>query len=136
MRRGKERAQRGGVMVLTLVILAGLLALLATFAANQNTYLNTTMNTLRERRAEAAARSGLAIALSGLQEVTTSLVKLDDSWALVGENGTTATELTSGATYRVQILDAGSLLNINTLTETQLQTLPLTSEQVASVRPY
>ncbi|WP_395091303.1 type II secretion system protein GspK [Armatimonas sp.] len=133
MRRGKKRAQRGGVMVLTLVILAGLLALLATFAANQNTYLNTTMNTLRERRAEAAARSGLAIALSGLQEVTTNLVKLDDDWALVGGNGTTATELTSGATYRVQILDAGSRLNINTLTETQLQTLPLTSEQVASV---
>ncbi|WP_395146329.1 general secretion pathway protein GspK [Armatimonas sp.] len=133
MRRGTKRAQRGGVMVLTLVILAGLMALLATFAANQRTYLNVTMNTLRERRAEAAARSGLAIALSGLQDVTTNLVKLDDDWALIGKDGTTATELTGGATYRVQILDAGSRLNINTLTEAQLQTLPLTSEQVASV---
>lgn len=125
--------QRGGVMVLALVVLAGILALLAAFAANQRTYLTVTQNTLRERRAEAGARSGLAMALSALQGVNTNLVKLDDDWALVGESGTLVNTLSNGATYRVEILDAGSRLNINTLTEAQLQNLPLSSEQVASL---
>ena len=133
MSRKQRYQQRGGVMVLALVVLAGILALLAAFTANQHTYLAVTQNTLRERRAEAAARSGIAVSLSALQEINTNLVKLDDDWALVGENGATSTALTSGATYRVQILDAGSRLNINTLTEAQLQNLPLTSEQVASL---
>lgn len=129
-RRSRER---GGVLVLALVILAGLLALLATFAANQRVYLSGTQNVLRERRAEAAARSALAVALSTLQSVDTNKVTLADDWALLGQSGTESTTLTSGATYRVQIVDAGSLLNINTLTQAQLQNLPLTTEQVASL---
>ena len=131
--RRHGRRERGGVMVLALVILSGLLALIATFTANQRVFLAATTATLRERRAEAAARSGLAMGLSALVEVNTSVVRLDDDWALVGENGATITELTGGATCRVQLLDAGSLLNVNTLTEAQLQTLPLTTEQVASL---
>ena len=133
MSPGRRHREQGGVMVLALIVLAGILALLATFSANQRVYLNVTQNTLRERRAEAAARSALAASLSKLQEVNTNLVKLDDDWALLGESGTLATTLTDGATYRVQILDAGSRLNINTLTEAQLQNLPITAEQVASL---
>ncbi|MCX6369324.1 MAG: type II secretion system protein GspK [Armatimonadetes bacterium] len=133
VRRRNNRGQRGGVMVLALVVLAGLLAMLAVFAANQRAYLTATQYTLRDRRAEAAARSALAMSLSALQAVNTNLVKLDDDWATLGTNGTEVTELTGGATYRVQILDAGSRLNINTLTEAQLQNLPLTSEQTASL---
>lgn len=138
MTRRTRKRERGGVMVLALVILAGLLALLATFAANQRVYQEATLNTLRERRAEAAARSGLAVGLSALVDVNTNLVKLDDTWATLGQGsgtvgGAEATTLTSGATYRVQIVDAGSFLNINTLTEAQLQTLPLTTEQIASL---
>lgn len=129
----RRHSQQGGVMVLALIVLAGILALLATFSANQRVYLNVTQNTLRERRAEAAARSALAVSLSKLQAVNTNLVKLDDDWAILGESGTLVTTLTDGATYRVQILDAGSRLNINTLTETQLQNLPITAEQVASL---
>jgi type II secretory pathway component PulK len=131
--RRNNRGQRGGVMVLALVVLAGLLAMLAVFAANQRAYLTATQYTLRDRRAEAAARSALAMSLSALQAVNTNLVKLDDDWATLGTNGTEVTELTGGATYRVQILDAGSRLNINTLIEAQLQNLPLTSEQTASL---
>jgi DNA uptake protein ComE-like DNA-binding protein len=134
VKSGFRRRQSGLIMVQALVLIAGLLALMAVLAANQRVTLNATQNQLRQRRAEVAARSAIAIALATLQEANPNLVTLADEWAILGDNGNQAFEIgTTGTTYRMQILDAGSLLNLNTATETQLQQLPLTPEQLDSL---
>ena len=115
-------------MVQTLVVIAGLLTLMATLAANQRAMLNRTQTQLRTRRAEVAARSAVALALATLQEADPNVVTLNDEWAILGENGSQVFEL-DGASYRLQIVDCGSRINVNTATEFQLQTLPITPEQ-------
>lgn len=127
-----RRAQRGGIMVQALVVLAGLVALMATLAANQHAVLQATQDRLRERRAEAAARSGIARALAVVQLADPNLVTLNDDWALLGDAGRTAYEMgdTAATTFRLEVIDAGSRLNVNDAPEAQLQLLPLLPEQV------
>lgn len=130
--RLSRRTQRGGVMVQALIVIAGLLMLMATIAANQRVTLNTLQHQLRDRRAEVAARAALQAALASLQDVNTHLVTLNDTWAQLGANGTEVTEL-GEATYRVEIVDASSRVNLNTAAEEQLQLLPMTQEQLSSL---
>jgi type II secretory pathway component PulK len=130
-----RRRQRGVVLVQALILIAGLMALMAVLVANQRVTMSATQNTLRQRRAEVAARSGLAVALATLQDANANLVTLDDDWATVGDSGNDAYELDESGSvrYRVQILDAGSRVNVNVATQTQLQALPLTMEQSDSL---
>ncbi len=124
-----RRRRSGFTLVQALVVVAGLVALMASLAAQQRISLNATQDRLRQRRAEVAARSALAMATATLQEADTHLVTLADDWALLGDSGTQVLEV-GDTTYRVQILDAGSLVNVNTAAEIQLQSLPLTQEQI------
>jgi DNA uptake protein ComE-like DNA-binding protein len=48
---------------------------------------------------------------------------------VLGDSGTQVLDI-GESTYRVQILDAGALVNVNTAPEIQLQSLPLTQEQI------
>jgi type II secretory pathway component PulK len=127
-----RRRQRGSVMIQALIVLAGLVALLATLAANQRTALDAIQNGLRQRRAEMAARGGMERALAVLQAATPDLVMPADDWAQLSDSGNTAFDL-GGATFRMQIIDAGSLINVNSATEQQLNLLPLTPEQIDSL---
>jgi type II secretory pathway component PulK len=124
-----RRSRSGFTLVQALVVVAGLVALMSALAAEQRIALNATQDRLRQRRAEVAARSALAIAAASLEEADPHLVTLNDDWALLGEGGAQVVDV-GDAAYRVQIVDAGSLVNVNTATETQLQSLPLTQEQV------
>ena len=127
-----NRRRRGSVMVQALIVLAGLVALLATLAANQRTALDSIQDNLRERRAELAGRSAIARALAVLQAANPNLVNATDDWAQLGASGNTSFDL-GGSTFRLQIIDAGSLVNVNTATEAQLNELPLTPQQVDSL---
>ncbi len=133
--RGAKNRDRGSVMVMALILTALLIALLGTVAANQHVALGAVQVQLRERRAESAARSALARALATLQDVDTNKVTLQDDWATLG--GESATEVFSlgndGVSYRVQIIDASGLININTALEAQLAQLPLTPEESDSL---
>lgn len=126
------RSQRAFVMVQALVVVAGLVALMTLIATNERVTLNNIQNQLRQRRAEAAARSAIAMAQATLQEVNTNLVAKTDDWNTLGDYGNT--EYTVGdSTFRLEIVDAGSRANVNTITEAQLQSLPLTQEQLDSL---
>lgn len=142
-----KRARRGYILLQALVVVACLVALMAVLAANQRASLRDVQDKMRTRRAEIAARSAVARALAVLEETTSTsaatttsstsstngtnsnLVTLNDDWATVGDNGNQSFNL-GDSTFRMQIVDAGSLLNINTATETQLDQLPLTQEQI------
>jgi type II secretory pathway component PulK len=118
--------------VQALVIIAGLLALMAMLVAQQRVTLEATQNQLRQRRAETAAKSAVAVAMATLQSANANIVTQNDDWAVLGDYGNQEFEIGesgSGITYRMQILDAGSRINVNTAPETQLQLLPLTEEQ-------
>lgn len=124
--------QRGGVMVQALIIIAGLLLLMATIAANQRVSMNAYQHQLRERRAEVAARAALQDALASLVSVNTSLVTNNDTWATLGNKGADILEL-GDATYRLEVIDACSRININTATQAQLQLLPMSQEQLSAL---
>jgi general secretion pathway protein K len=135
-----RRHRRGSVLVEALMVIAGLLGLMAVLAADQRAALRQTQDRLRARRAEVAARSAVARALGVLQSADPNRVTLDDDWARLGDGGAREFALASagggadaGATFRLQILDAGSRVDVNTASEDQLARLPLTQEQIDSL---
>jgi type II secretory pathway component PulK len=130
-----RRRTAGFTMVQALMVVAGLVALMAALAADQRVMLNDIQDHLRQRRAEVAARSALAEAVATLENADPNLVTLADDWAQLGQNGDQSFTFGKDDTtsYRVQIIDAGSRVNVNTATEVQLQALPLTQEQIDSL---
>lgn len=136
MSRTVQTNRRGFVMVQALVVIAGLLALMALLVANQRVSMNALQTQLRTRRAEIAARSGLAVAVATLQDANPNLVTQNDAWATLGTSGGDSFELGPNATYRIQILDAGARLNLNIITELQMQQMQLTQEQTDSLQDW
>ena len=124
------RAQRRAfIYIEALMVVLVLVALMSIIAADQRASMQQTQNKLRERRAEAAAHSAMAYAMATLQTASTSAVTQNDAWAQLGDSGNIANDVTDGSTFRLQIVDAGSLVNVNTAASAQLQLLPLTTEQ-------
>ena len=130
-----NRSQRGGyIFVEALVVVVCLVALMAMLAADQRANLQGVQNRLRERRAAAAADAAINRALAVLGSANANLVQPSDEWALQGTGGADQFDFSDGsASYRIQIVDCGSLLNVNTATSTQLGLLPLTQDQVDSL---
>ena len=128
-----RRSARGSVMVQALVVLAVLTAFLSSVAATQRVRLAGVQSNLRARRAEAAAQSGIQLALATLGEADRNLVMLADDWATLGSNGAESFSLDDSTSYRLEIVDGGALVNVNTATEAQLNLLPLTTVQLESL---
>jgi general secretion pathway protein K len=146
-------------MVQALIVLAGLVSFLAVLAADQRVTMQAMQNQLRSRRAELAARSAVQRALAALQAANSAVVTLNDTWATLGTNaatsgtsttqvGTSATEAydlgmagnqgyaQGEATFRFQIVDNASLININSAPLGQLNQLPLTQQQLDSFQDW
>ena len=121
--------RRGYILVQALVVIAGLLALMAMLAADQRTSNQGVQDRLRLRRAEDADDAAVARALAAVQAADTSVVTVNDDWALVGDGGGEEFDL-GDATFRVQLVDAGALVNLNSAPSAQLERLPVTQEQV------
>lgn len=126
MRRSK---QAGGVLVVAIAVLAGLVSVLALAAASQRTATNTQLRRMESRRARIMAEAGIQRALTELQDQVNSPTTVNDDWALLGQTGGEAFELGNGS-FRLQVIDAASKVNINTATQEQLELLPLQPEQV------
>ncbi|MBV9852676.1 MAG: general secretion pathway protein GspK [Armatimonadetes bacterium] len=124
-----SRRRTGYIFVQALAAVAVLVALLAMLAADQRAASQEVQDRLRLRRAEAAADAAVARALATLQNADPSRVTLNDDWAALGEGGGDAFDLGDGAAFRVQVVDAGSQVNVNTAPAPQLQRLPLSPAQ-------
>lgn len=123
------RRSRGFVMVVALATLAGLIAVIAAIAASQRTAALAQVNRMEARRARLAAEAGLQRALAEFQDQDALLIGLGDAWETLGGYG--AEQFIVGdASFRIQILDSGGFVDINTAPEDQLQRLPLTTEQI------
>lgn len=122
---------RGGyILVQALIVIAGLLALMAMLAADQRVGSQAVQDRLRQRRADAAADSAVAQALATVEGANPNVVTLNDDWAKLGDGGKEKFTLGDAAAFRVQIVDDGALVNVNSAASEQLERLPLTKEQV------
>ncbi len=124
------KTRRGYILVQALIVIAGLLALMAMLAADQRVGSQAVQDRLRQRRADAAADSAVAQALATVEAAHPNVVTLGDDWAKLGDGGNEEFNLGDVATFRVQVIDAGALVNVNTAPAAQMERLPLTKEQV------
>lgn len=123
------RARGGYIMVEALVVVACMLALMSAIVADQRASMQEMQDRLRTRRAELAARSGIAMAMATLETAETNIVTTQDDWSVQGDGGAAEYDLTD-VTFRFQIVDASSLVDMNTATEEQLQLMPLDTGQI------
>ena len=123
---------RGMVMVVVLAALAGVLAGVGIYSMNQNDAVKTSINRSEQRRARLAAEAGIEYALTALQTVADAPqdpVTSDDDWGILGSVGAESFVI-GNESFRLQIIDNSSRLDLNTVTEAQLSNLPLTQEQI------
>jgi DNA uptake protein ComE-like DNA-binding protein len=129
-RHGRES---GSVLVISLTVLVGLLAVLAVAASTQRLAVRAQIHRGDQARAEAMAEAGLQRALAALSiETLADVTTIDDDWARAGERGDVRFQVGRDS-FRLEVLDAGSRVNLNTATQAQLERLPLTSEQIDSI---
>lgn len=126
------RVRKGYIMILTLAVLAGVVAVLAAAVAMQKVEFQATLNRSAQQRARLMSEAGLQLALNVLASQSTTAANKNDDWYTLG-NGGAAHFILSDGSFRMQILDAGQFVNLNTATETQLQNLPLSQEQIDSL---
>lgn len=124
--------QRGSVLILAMVVLFAVTAMLVSAMALERAEFRNSVQRMDQDRARLAAQSGLARALATLQFQVASPVTQLDEWFTLG-NQSNDLFLVGRLSFRMQIVDAASLVNMNTADEIQLQNMGLTSEQIDSL---
>jgi type II secretory pathway component PulK len=129
------KRQRGGSLVVTLAVLAGLVALIGVLSSSQSESMRAQTNRMAMRRAQLMAEAGIQRAISEILNRSKGPTTLNQSWATLGQAG--ATEIKVGAdSFRLQVMDAGSCINLNTADQATLSKLPMTPDQVASLMDW
>lgn len=127
--------RRGAVMVITLAVLAGLVAVLAAAAASQRVAFRAGLNRIEERRAAITADSACQYVMSTLATQSKTAFTPQDPWLTLGTAG--EERFTFGdQSFRIEVVDAASRVNLNTVTAAQLQQMNLTPQQVDSLQDW
>jgi DNA uptake protein ComE-like DNA-binding protein len=146
------KRNKGSVFILALGVVAVLIGVLASVVATQRNLARQITVESDQIEARLAALAGLERARQGLEEVATAIsanggattgdtattgtaVTSTDSWATLGNRGDERF-IVGDASFRLQILDSCSFIDINSASEDQLLTLPLTQEQVESLLDF
>jgi len=124
--------QRGGILVIVIVLLAMLTAILSIAMSHAGTDVKAVTQRLDRQRAGIEAESAFQYAVAQLQTQTTGPVLQSQDWYTTGQNGDENFVLGQGS-FRFQILDAASLINVNTVPDLMLQNMQLTDEQRESL---
>ena len=126
------RTRRGATFILTLTVLAGLVIVLAGAAATQRLTVKAALNRIEKRRARFVAEAGMQRAIVAFENQTPGVTTLQDEWATLGNAGADDFKLGHDS-FRMEIVDACSKINLNTVDQTLLAKLPLTQEQIDSL---
>jgi general secretion pathway protein K len=127
--------RRGTVFILALLTVVALTAVVASMSISQRSAVLSRLRRVEMIRAERIAEAGIQRAIAELSTRTTGPVLTTDSWATLGNNGDD--RFVVGAdSFRIQVIDASSLVNINNAPEEQLQRMPLTQEEIDSILDY
>jgi general secretion pathway protein K len=128
--------ERGSVFIICLAVLAGLVATMAALSSTQRSVIRAQINRSEGQRARIVAEGAVQRALAELSVTEANQPTTQtDTWYELGHEGADKFIVGSGS-FRMQIVDNSSRINLNTAPETQLQNLPLTSEQVSSLLDY
>lgn len=126
------RTRRGSAYIFAVVVMAVLTLILASAAARVRTEATAQRTQLEEQRAEWMAHAAIARGMAALQTLAPEATTQNDEWLTLGQTG--AEEFGVGTDrFRVQVVDAGSLINLNTAPEEHLLNLPITQEQADSL---
>lgn len=128
----RNHKKTGSAFIAAVIILAVLTIILTTFATRLTAIIKTERIRIEQRRAEDMAFSGLARALATIELADLNNTTNTQEWFTLGQDGNETFRVGAGA-FRIQIIDAGSLVNINTANEEQLRLLNLTDEQIDSL---
>jgi general secretion pathway protein K len=145
------RRQQGSTFVVTLAVLAGLVAVLASVAATHQTFVMQEANRIERDRARLTAEAGVQRALQVLYAQasqtggtttststaasTSGAITQNDEWYTFGQKGAESF-IVGNASFRVEIVDLASRVNLNTASQQQLERLPLTTEQIESILDF
>ena len=146
-----RRRQRGSIFVITLFVLIGLVAVVASVASTHHTFVTQEANRVERDRAKVAAEAGVQRAIQVLYAQanqtsgttsetqgttsTSGAITQNDEWFIFGQLGAERFVL-GNSSFRIQIVDLASMVNLNTATQEQLERLPLTTEQVESLLDF
>lgn len=128
-----RRHQRGAVLLFAIGTLAGLVAIVAIVASSQQIMARARINRLNKLNARTMAESGIQLALATLSQQSPTATTQNDQWNQLGGSPDQPGSMeynVAGGSFRVQVIDANSLIDINTVTLPQLQLLPLTTAQI------
>jgi general secretion pathway protein K len=115
--------------------MAGLVALVAALAVGSRETIHAEWNRVDERRADLMVEAGVQRAIAEIQQADTTHITQADTWASLGKSG--SVQYTVGYdSFRIEIIDAGSLINLNSADSDQLQQLPLSQQQIDSLMDW
>ena len=123
------KRQRGSAFVVTLAVLAGLVALVSGIAASRASSNRAIWNRMQEQRARLMVDAGIQRAVAELQTQDLGCATSADGWASLGHAGDQFLQVGTDG-FRIQVIDNGSRLNINSADQNQLKQLPLTASQI------
>ncbi len=122
--------KRGSAFIFALVVVTAASAILAFTVSRERVNVKASANRLEARRARQMAMAGIQAALSSFETLSsTGDVDTLGDWYSFGDQGDGLFTV-GDASFRVQVADASSLVNLNTAPEEQLLNLNLTQEQI------
>lgn len=125
-----KRLNRKGVsLIIALAATALLVSIVANAASIQNYRMMAEKNRIDKRNAYRMAQAGIQRALVEFEDVDVNLVTQSDTWATTTTKGDQRF-LVGNDSFRFEIVDACSYINLNTVTEEMLGNLALTTEQI------
>lgn len=129
------RTRRGMTFIVTLAALTGLVLMMVALLNAENVASKARLNRIEQRRAEIAAEAGVQRAIATLATNSQTANNQTEDWYNLGTNGADHF-LVGNVSFRMQVIDAGALVNLNSAPTAQLQKLPLTQDQVDSLQDY
>src|SRR4051794_28845100 len=99
--------RRGAVMVLTLLVLTGLVAVLAAITATARMNFKAASNRLEERRTAVTADAACQYVIATLFQQSKTATNLQDDWAKLGTGGDERFTFGNQA-FRIEVVDAAS----------------------------
>ncbi len=124
-----RRRERGSVFMMAVIGTLIVSLIMVTLAVRLTGHIRSETLRLDQRAARQVAAAGLARGLASLEQASVNALLDTDEWYSIGEQGQESFGFGSGK-FRLQVIDAGSFVNLNTVNEEQLANLNLTSEQV------
>jgi len=125
----KRMSRRGVSLIIALAATALLLSIVANAASTQYYRMMAEKNRIDKRNAFRMAQAGVQRALVDFEDIDVNLVTKNDTWATGTTKGDERFRVGNDS-FRYEIVDACSFVNLNTVTEEMLTNLALTTEQI------